>query len=83
MDIRSIIPIGQFEEEQTSDVYFNGIVKSIELKTNSHTGLSFYHLIVENAAMDFDVIMEEEFVPKIELGDIVSVVGWLSGKIYL
>jgi DNA replicative helicase MCM subunit Mcm2 (Cdc46/Mcm family) len=40
-------------------------------------------LIVENAAMDFDVIMEEKFVSKIELGDIVSVVGWLSGKIYL
>lgn len=37
----------------------------------------------QNAAMDFDVIMEEKFVPKIELGDIVSVVGWLSGKIYL
>lgn len=83
MDIRSIIPIGQFEEEQTSDVYFNGIVKSIELKTNSHTGVKFYHLVVENYAMDFDVIMEEKFVPKVEVGNIVSVVGWLSGKIYL
>ena len=63
---RYFIPIGQFEEEETADASFAGIVKSIELKTNSHTGLSFYHLIVENAAMDFDVIMEEKFTPKIE-----------------
>lgn len=83
VDVRYFIPIGQFEEEETADASFAGIVKSIELKTNSHTGLSFYHLIVENAAMEFDVIMEEKFTPKIELGDIVSVVGWLSGKIYL
>lgn len=82
MNIYSFIPIGQFSEEETSEVLINGIVKSINRKTNSYTNQAFSHLVVETFGMEFDVLIEECFLPKIKIGNIISTSGWMSGKLY-
>lgn len=81
--VQSFIPSGAIREDgtETSDVFFNGIVRSIQKRTNSYTENSFYILLVESYNMDFDVLVTGSAIEHIEVGNIVSIEAWVSGKI--
>lgn len=81
--VQSFIPSGSFREDgiETSHVFFNGIVQSIEKRTNSYTGNDYYVLLVESYNMNFDVLVAASAIEHIEVGNIVSIEAWASGKI--
>ena len=91
MATQAFIPIGQFSveedtlkerEDQTSRVWFSGIVREVKRKTNSHTQNDYYHLLIESCdEVLFDVLVDAQSVKSIKPGNIVSVTAWLSGKI--
>ena len=88
MSPKSLIPIGTFslneeDESQTSYVWMNGIIKRVERKINSYTGNPYYHLLIESLDAEYDVLVAEGLIDQeLEVNDIVSVHGWLSGFIY-
>jgi hypothetical protein len=86
MVTQAFIPIGQFgemfeDQEQSSRAWFSGIVKKINRRTNSYTKNDFYHLLIESYDMSFDVLVDATSVKNVEIGDIISVTAWLSGKL--
>ena len=82
---RAFIPIGKFSEdtdgEETSTSFLTGIVKKVNHKTNSHTKKGYCHLLVESYDMDFDVLVDADFVKGVEVGDIIAATVWMSGKL--
>ena len=82
LNMQAFIPLGQFAtEEQSSHAHICGIVKEVQKKTNSVTGNDYYHLLIDTHYNDFDVFVDEELVDSIEIGDIVSVIAFMTGKI--
>lgn len=86
MSTQAFIPIGQFgelcdDEEPSSRAWFSGIVKQIHRRTNSYTKNDYYHLLIESYEMSFDVLVDATCVEGVEIGDVVSITAWLSGKL--
>lgn len=87
MGTKSVIPTGTFDlgkekTEQTAQAVINGIVKGFQRKTNSYTGESYYHVVLESIDVDFDVLVAEALIDQqLEINDIMSVRCWVSGRI--
>lgn len=87
MSSKAFIPIGQFtfdeeDAEESARAWVNGHIKNITLKTNSYTKKQFYHIVLESYYMDFDVLIDAEYVTtELCVGDILSVNAWLTGKV--
>lgn len=84
---RAFIPVGQFDfdendPDQSPIALINGVVKHIEKKVNSYSGGEYYHIVLESYCLDVDLFADPEFVEtSIEIGDILSVGAYLTGKI--
>ena len=87
LDHRAFIPIGQFDldEEnpgQSPVALINGVVKLIEKKVNSYSSGEYFHIVLETYCMDVDLFADPEWIEtNIEVGDILSVGAYLTGKI--
>ena len=84
---RAFIPTGKFTEDaddtETSTSFLTGIVKKVNLKTNSYTKNDYCHLLVESYDMDYDILVDAGFAKGIEIGDIIATMVWMSGKLRL
>jgi hypothetical protein len=87
LDHRAFIPVGQFDLDednpgQSPIALINGVVKHIEKKVNGYADGEYYHIVLETYGMDVDLFADPEFVEtNIEIGDILSVGAYLTGKI--
>ena len=87
LDHRAFIPVGQFDLDednpgQSPIALINGLVKHIEKKVNGYADGEYYHIVLETYGMDVDLFADPEFVETdIEIGDILSVGAYLTGKI--
>ena len=83
--IQAFMPIGKFAENdgdaETSRAWLSGTVKRVQKRENSYTKREFYHLLVESYGMDYDVLVDAEYVKSIDIGDTVVGEMWLSGKL--
>ncbi|RYY99335.1 MAG: hypothetical protein EOO11_05325 [Chitinophagaceae bacterium] len=83
---QSFIPTGLFSEEENSTPeatgLFAGIIKEWELRSNEHTGATFYWLLVETLGCEVDVVFDPIFTDKEpRVGGVVQGTFWLSGKL--
>lgn len=86
INTQAFMPIGEFEKtpeakEKLSRAWVSGYVKEINRRTNSYTKKDYYHLLLASFGADFDVLVDADGIDRIQVGDIVSVTAWLSGKI--
>lgn len=83
---QSFISIDEFEEFSSGKkglprAWLSGYVKAVNRRTNSYTKKDYYHLLVASVGGVFDVFVDADGTDKIQVGDIVSVIVCLSGKI--
>jgi hypothetical protein len=86
--VKSFIPSGTFSPKDDpnfvlkAECICNGIIKSIEKKTNSTTNKKFYHFVVDTYAAEYDVVIHESFFDmEPEVNWIIGGVFWVCGKI--
>lgn len=84
---QSFIPTGLFKsgaEKASPEPYalLNGLVLEAEVKNNEITGKKFTWALVESLGGKYDVIVDPVlYAGKIEKGNVVSAVCWLSGRL--
>lgn len=80
----SVIPSGLFKknEDYQSKAFVNGIIKNVDKITNGISEVPFYHLIVETAGGNIDILSAINALPVIpNQGSVISGDFWLSAKL--
>jgi len=80
---KSVIPSGLFTKNAPYEpkAFINGIVRMADKLINAQSGLPFFHLVIETAGGNVDVVSSDSHLTMLpEEGHIVSADFWLSGK---
>lgn len=86
---KSFVPIGTFPSlENDTDftpgpiAFFTGFIKSVELRKNEITNVSFYWFLIDSLSAEYDVLVDPQLINKQpKVGQILAGKFYLSGKI--
>lgn len=79
----SFIPVGLVDGSGAGKVLINGVVESIELKKNPFSKIEYYEVGMKCLSMKLCVLLAMTLVNErdIVVGDVISVIGWMSAKV--
>lgn len=82
LNVKAIANVGHKLSNNPPIVTINGVIKSLKLKTNSYTGIKYYHIDVETLDRSLVVLAEESLVPlNVYEGMIISTTCWCTAAV--